>query len=406
WVEVSSFYQYNNENELETVNNLRNIEERKKSQKALIDSEQKYSSYIENAPDGIFITDETGQYLEVNEAASLITGYDKSELFQMKISDFLIPESLEDGLSHFQMLLETGKSRGEMQYKHKDGSNRWWSVDAVKLTNHRFLGFAKDITDSKKAEIELHYIANHDSLTGLYNRRFFEEELKNLDTEQNLPISIIMCDVNGLKLINDSFGHPEGDQLLKKAADTIKKVCREEDAITRIGGDEFILLLPKTTTEESAKIANHIKELASKENFLNIELSISYGYDTKITESQSITEIISNSENHMYRHKLSERSSMRSKTINLIMNTLFEKNYREAAHSNRVSMVCEFIASGMNMDEVAINQMRIAGLIHDIGKIGIDEKILNKPGALTIDERSEVEKHPEIGWRILSATSE
>jgi HD-GYP domain-containing protein (c-di-GMP phosphodiesterase class II) len=139
---------------------------------------------------------------------------------------------------------------------------------------------------------------------------------------------------------------------------------------------------------------------------MNIELSISYGYDTKIAKNQSISEIIANSENHMYRHKLSERSSMRSKTTNLIINTLFEKSHREAAHSNRVSKICEFIASRMNMDKVAVNQMKIAGLIHDIGKIGIDENILNKPGKLTIEEKNDVERHPEIGWRILSATSE
>jgi diguanylate cyclase (GGDEF)-like protein len=263
-----------------------------------------------------------------------------------------------------------------------------------------------DITDRKKAENELLYLSYHDHLTGLYNRRYFEQELKNLDTPENLPLSIIMFDVNGLKLVNDSFGHDLGDALLKKSAEAIKKACREEDIIARIGGDEFVILLPRTTAAEAAQISNHIKELASDEKAANMELSISYGYDTKKTDNQSIIEIIANAENHMYRHKLYERSSIRSKITDLIMNTLFEKSDREAAHSNRVSSICQAIASKLNMGQDAVKKMKIAGLIHDIGKIGVDERILNKPGSLTAEERGHIERHPEIGWRLLSSTDE
>ncbi len=136
-----------------------------------------------------------------------------------------------------------------------------------------------------------------------------------VDIAGNLPLSILMCDVNGLKLVNDSFGHDSGDALLKKAAKTIGKVCRKEDVIARIGGDEFVVILPRTTEDETVQIANHIKELASKEKIANIELSISYGHETKTIGSQSIVEVVANAENHMYRHKLYERSSIRSKTI-------------------------------------------------------------------------------------------
>jgi diguanylate cyclase len=299
----------------------------------------------------------------------------------------------------------------ELETVRLGGSNGWMWVrgEAVTDSNNKIVslrGTAQDITDRKKNENELVYLSVHDHLTGLYNRRFFEQELKNLDTTKNLPLSVIMCDVNGLKLINDSFGHDSGDTLLKKAAKTIKKVCPEEGIVARIGGDEFVLLLPKTSARESVEIANQIKELASKEKVANIELSISYGYDTKTDDNQSIVEIIANAENHMYRHKLYERSSIRSKTIDLIMNALFEKSKREAAHSKRVSSICQSIAFEMKMDVDAVNQMKIAGLIHDIGKIGVDESILNKPGSLTIEERSHIEKHPEIGWRLLSSTNE
>ena len=263
-----------------------------------------------------------------------------------------------------------------------------------------------DITERKMAEDELLYLNNHDQLTGLYNRRFYDLALKSLDTSENLPLSIIVCDINGLKLINDSFGHDAGDQVIKNVAKAIESACRIEDTIARTGGDEFIAILPTTSADESLEVAKQMKELALKESIQNIEVSISFGYDTKETSKQSIVEVIANAENYMYRNKLHESSSMRSKTIDLIMSALFAKSKRETAHSNRVGNICESIASKMNLDKDAINQMRIAGFIHDIGKIGIDEKILNKPGSLTVDERGEIERHPEIGWRLLSTTKE
>ena len=299
----------------------------------------------------------------------------------------------------------------ELETVTNGGSNGWmWARgEAVKDSDGNIIslwGAAQDITARKKAESDLLYLSYHDHLTGLYNRGFFENELKRLDTNQNFPLSIIMCDINGLKLINDSFGHDIGDALLKSAAEIIKKACRKEDIIARIGGDEFVVILPKTTEEYAQQISNHIKELASKEKVDNVELSIACGYDTKTSDNQSIIELISNAENHMYQHKLSEHSSMRSKTIDIIMNTLFAKSKREAVHSNRVSRLCIAIGSKMNLNKDVVNQLRIAGLIHDIGKIGIDEKILNKAGNLSFDERKDIERHPEIGWRLLSSTNE
>ena len=263
-----------------------------------------------------------------------------------------------------------------------------------------------DITERKKIEDNLIYISNHDQLTGLYNRTYFEEVIKRLDVKQNLPLSIIMIDTNGLKIINDSFGHRMGDELLKKTASAILQVCRAEDISIRYGGDEFIIVLPNTDDAETLRIANTIKELVSKENIANINLSISYGYATKHSTHESIMEMLANAENHMYSHKLTERSSMRSKTIEIIMNTLFEKSPRDSQHSMRVSKICEAIAVALKFEKQEVDQMRIAGLVHDIGKIGIDEKILNKSGKLDIDERKEMERHPEAGWRILSSSNE
>jgi diguanylate cyclase (GGDEF)-like protein/putative nucleotidyltransferase with HDIG domain len=253
---------------------------------------------------------------------------------------------------------------------------------------------------------EVLYLSYHDQLTGLFNRRFYETELKRLDTKRNFPITIVMGDVNGLKLINDSFGHAMGDDLLKKAAEVIKKGCRADDIIARHGGDEFVILLPKSNVFETEQIIKRINALASKEKIGTIDISISFGFDIKKYEGEKIQEVFKKAEDNMYRHKLSESTSMRSKTLDVIMKTLYEKSNREMAHSKRVSGICEAIANKMNLDKDDVNQIRTSGLMHDIGKIGVDEKILNKTGKLNDDEWKEIKKHPEIGYRILSSVNE
>lgn len=270
----------------------------------------------------------------------------------------------------------------------------------------KLVGTVQDITEQKKLEERLEYMGYHDQLTGLYNRRFFEKEIGRLDTLDNLPLSAIMFDINGLKLTNDSFGHAVGDKLLIKSAEVLTKGCRSVDTVFRLGGDEFVIILPKTETNETVKIANHIKDLVAKEKNVTVELSISYGYDTKRMAGESIHEILANAESYMYRHKLYEHSSMRSKAIDIVMSTLFEKSHRESRHSVRVSEICMAIASRLNFDNDELKRIKTAGLVHDIGKIGINEQILNKAGNLSSDERYEMEKHSEIGWRILSSNNE
>ena len=379
-----------------------------------------FVSLLEILPVGVFMVDSAeGKPLVVNETGKALLGIG------------IVPNANEHNLSE---AYKTFKGNTQKQYptnempitlgmqgikshiddmvvERPDGSRILLEVLGTPVNDTEGKPWASlvtfmDITNRKKAENELLYLSYHDHLTGLYNRRYFEQELKNFDTPENLPLSIIMFDVNGLKLVNDSFGHDLGDVLLKKSAEAIKKACREDDIAARIGGDEFVVLLPKTAASEALQISNYIKELASNEKVANMELSISYGYDTKKTDNQSIIEIIANAENHMYRHKLYERSSIRSKITDLIMNTLFEKSGREAAHSNRVSIICQSISSKLNMGKDAVNKMKIAGLIHDIGKIGVDERILNKLGSLTAEERGHIERHPEIGWRLLSSTDE
>jgi len=282
-----------------------------------------------------------------------------------------------------------------------------YEVQKAHLTTLKLLEDLKSENEArKKQEGQLIYMSCHDHLTGLYNRRFFEEELTRLDTERNLPMTLVMGDVNGLKIINDSFGHDFGDGLLKKTAETIKKECRADDIIARLGGDEFVIILPKTDPCEAEQIIKRINGKIQNIKVANLDLSISFGYETKLNKQESIQAILIKAEDSMYRHKLYESKSLRSKIIDVIMNALVEKSSRELMHSKRVSTICETIATMLNFEKELVNQIRIAGLVHDIGKIGIAENILNKPQRLDKDEWEIMKKHPEAGWRILHSAIE
>ncbi len=265
---------------------------------------------------------------------------------------------------------------------------------------------AKNAIELMKRNIEISYLSYHDFLTELYNRRFCEEEIKRINTSRNLPISIIVGDINGLKLINDTFGHDEGDKLLKKAAATIQSACRIDDIIARWGGDEFIILLPKTKKEEAEEVVNRIKNLFAEEQVNGIQGSISFGWDTKQTMDEEIAKIFKNAEDYMYRNKTCENESVRSRMINTIINTLHEKSPREELHSKRVSELCQDIGKEIGLSELEIRILKVGGLLHDIGKIAIEECILNKREKLTEKEWSEIRRHPEIGYRILSSSHE
>ncbi|UYZ38898.1 HD domain-containing protein [Clostridium beijerinckii] len=186
----------------------------------------------------------------------------------------------------------------------------------------------------------------------------------------------------------------------------MKNGCRSHDVVIRLGGDEFVILLPKTDTYEAEKIVENINNLAKKEKIQGLDISISFGYETKCHEDEMIQEIFIKAEDYMYKRKLFESSNMRGKTIDTIINTLNEKNKREEQHSVRVAELCELMGKNIGLPKRKIQELKNAGLLHDIGKIAIEENILNKPGRLTEDEYNEIKRHPEIGYRILSTVNE
>jgi len=264
----------------------------------------------------------------------------------------------------------------------------------------------RDSSEKREKQRRIEYLGYHDQLTDLYNRRFFDEELVRLDKKRNLPISIIYADLNGLKTMNDAFGHINGDKLIAIVANVLKTECRADDIIARVGGDEFVILLPNTDYILAEKLARRLKEKIKRKKIMNVPISVSFGCDTKTDKDQPVRDILKSAENIMYKRKTLENNSKKNLVIKSILNTLIVKSPREGYHSKRVGILCESIGKAYNLDDYEIIELKTAGELHDIGKIAVDEVILNKAGALTKSEWAHVVSHPEIGYRLLSNTHE
>ena len=371
-----------------------------------------YEALFKNSSDAIIRFDQNHNIIDINEKFTELFGYTLDEIYGKEVDSVVAPkEKFDEAKGLTKDVLSGNIAAMEDSVRlGSDGKLREVSVKGVAIVlNDKIIGgygIYTDISQRKKAERELIYMNYHDQLTGLYNRRFFEEELKRLDTERNLPISLIMADVNGLKLFNDAFGHAEGDKLLVKAAEIIRKELREDEIVARIGGDELVILLPRTDSEEANGIVKRIRASISNIRLKSIELSISFGWDTKNSTDQDMNDILKNAEDCMYRNKLFESPDIREKRIKAIINSFYDNNSEEEQHSKRVSSLCEAIGTAMGMDEAALNQLRTLGLLHDIGKIAIDNSILNKPDRLTKKEWNEIKRHPETGYRILSSVND
>ncbi|MGM0411166.1 MAG: diguanylate cyclase [Bacillota bacterium] len=253
---------------------------------------------------------------------------------------------------------------------------------------------------------KIEYKSFHDELTNIYNRRFFEKEIKRMDTNNHLPLTIIMTDLNGLKIINDSKGHKVGDELLLKAANLIKNSIRKKDIIARFGGDEFAILLSNTSKKRANEIIKRIKKKCKKTENSNLPVSLGIGLATKKLPEEKIEQILKKADNNMYQNKLLASRSTKSKIVTSLLNSLRAKSSETKEHSERMIKLSKKLGKKLNLSETDINKLSLLATLHDIGKTSISEKILNKTEKLTEKEWKQIKEHPERGYRIATATEE
>lgn len=387
------------------------VSDREKYKEELYREKEMFKTTLHSIGDGVVTTDEKGRIVVFNQVAEEITGWKEQEVKGKPFSEIfklLNEESGEPVEDPVAKVIETGKIIGLANHTvliTKDGRRRPIADSAAPIQDEKGQTFGvvmvfRDITQEKAWQAKILNLSYHDSLTGLYNRRFIEEQMEWIDISRDLPLSVIMADVNGLKLTNDVFGHEEGDKLLKKTAEILKKNCRKDDIISRWGGDEFLILLPRTTAGNAEKIMRRIKNECSQVKSIKTQLSIAMGCAVKRDASERLNHVIKEAEERMYRQKLMEGKSYRNALISTLLATLFVKSMETEEHAERLKNYCLTIGSKMGLSIKELDELSLLAVLHDIGKVGIKESVLQKAGPLTPEEWEEIKKHPEIGYRI------
>lgn len=289
---------------------IEDITESRKKEEALSESEKKYRDILESIEDGYYDVDLSGKIIACNRAAARMLGYSVTELVGSDYGKVCMDSSMVFNV--FNEAFKTGQPQFSVTIEMRRKDDKVVYADlSLSLTRDKngnivgFRGLGRDITERIALEHKLKYLSFHDQLTGICNRLYFENELERLTGSRDHPISVIVIDVDDLKLTNDSRGHDMGDELLKACAFVVKSSLRSSDVLARIGGDEFAVLLPSSDRETGQNIVDRITkniEAYNRENS-SLRLSISIGIATADENSYPLRETLKEADNLMYRNK-------------------------------------------------------------------------------------------------------
>lgn len=396
------------------------INEKKQKQLELIHQKNILRTIIDTLPEAIFYKDENSKYLGYNKAfLNNFKNFHNCNLLDddslLKKTDLDLMHNKHRAMNFYKQDKEILKNKKPISfencYKHPDG--HIITEESIKTPiidesgNIRgIVGISRDITQHKTLEEKLRYLSEIDALTDLYNRNSFEEKIKKLNKAKYHPLGIIMGDVNGLKLINDTLGHLEGDNLLRSISNVLKSSCSESGYVFRWGGDEFIILIPNADELRCDKLIKKILNDCKKYDYKYMQLSISLGAVVKHEIDENIYDCINKAEEKVYRHKLLDNKSIKSSIMDSLLKSLEEKNLETNEHAKRVTKYALALGQKLNFKISELDELILVARLHDIGKIGICEDILLKPGSLTNEEFEIMKTHTEKGYRIINASSE
>ena len=369
-------------------------------------SEAKYRSVIESTDDFIYIFDRDCRYIFVNGRVLTGLGVTEETIIGKRYGDFHDLDDTREFMNYVDKVYETSAS---CRYEHRSSKGGLYFLRTLSpifeggTRKVKYVAvISKDISDLKKTEEKLKYLSLHDPLTNLYNRAYFEEEMHRLDSTRFELAGLIMCDVDGLKLINDTLGHDRGDELLIIASQIIKRSFRESDVVARVGGDEFAILLPNSPRSKVEEICRRIKDGTIEYNSKNpsLPLGISIGSAIRTVPGQSMAELYREADNQMYKEKLFNSQQARSAIVKNLIKTVKEKDIITRQSVERLQKLVVELGNAVALPEERLKDLFLLAQFHDIGNVGIHDRILHKEDGLTDDDIAEILKHCDVGHRI------
>jgi diguanylate cyclase (GGDEF)-like protein/PAS domain S-box-containing protein len=376
-------------------------------EEALEESRIQYETLINSAPFGILTINEKGIITSCNNKVLNFLGQAEDDIVGSHFTKnkFLNTEDIPHYLKIFAFALSGREGVPfEISGQDKDGNDFFGEVHYGLIKKDERVKSIQilitDITRRKKAEEKLSYLRFHDDLTGLYNRAYFEEEIKRLDADRQIPVSFIIGDVNGLKIINDTYGNDEGDKVLKTIALTLKECCRKEDIISRWGEDEFSIFLPKTAEEQARKIVDRIKQKCLETKRVRAKFDFAIGTSTKEKPERDIQDIIKEAKDEMYKNKLFEFKSVPDSVISSLIDSLLQTSFETREHGKRVRKMVLKMGKIMGLPKSKIDELSVLADLHDLGKIAIPDDIATKKDKLSDRDWQVLRSYPEIGYNI------
>ncbi|MBM7558051.1 diguanylate cyclase domain-containing protein [Halanaerobacter jeridensis] len=379
----------------------------KKQKDRIFQLRNRYQTIFNHSEQAVIVWNRNLEIIDWNNSAEDLFGWSKEEMINENLIDVLINDEDRNFVeSLLDKNLDNLKTKSIHKIKTKTGKIvccEWHNIPVTDF-NSRVIEVLSVIKECLSSELKGDNLVYYDPLTEIYNRRYYEEELKRLNTSRQLPLSIILADVNRLKLTNDIFGHQQGDKLLKEVAEIINSSTRVEDIIARWGGDEFGILLPNTNTKETKKIMRRIKMACHNSSLKPIPPNISLGAATKRSQEEDINKIFNQAESRMYEDKEEEKSNSEDEVLNNLLEYLDSKIDGVVPY-NKVVSLAEKFGRKVGLDEYELEKLTLLARYHDIGKVGIPEKILNKQERLTNEEWEEYLRHLPLGYDIAKSFS-
>ncbi len=388
------------------------VTKQKITEMELREEKEKLNITLSSIADGIVVTDDEGKVVMLNNAAERLTGWKNSEARRLPVEEVfeicgrkcetqsttLLTRELR---RHFAatfadypvLITKTGKKR-IINYKSAPITTIEQSGSMGDIISFR------DVTTSVRRQETIERLSFKDSLTGLYNRNLFTNLYKDIISKDMLPMTVIIGDLMGLKLMNDAFGHQVGDEALQKMAHAIKSASGNDGLVFRWGGDEFLILLPRVGEEPGRDIRDRIREACSRVTVNGIAVKISFGRSARLDMDSSFENVLKAAEDRMYRHKLLYSTSYRSLILSSLKSALFEKSGETEEHGQRIAKNANKLAKRLGFGIDQLDDLEIFAVLHDIGKIAIDNDILTKTERLTDAEWEIIKQHPETGYRI------
>lgn len=372
------------------------------------------TSILDNIIDVLWVKDLNGNYVMVSESFTVRHGKPSERVIGK--TDFTIhpPYLAVQYAEHERMVLKHERKYVFLETELlPDGTEQNFEVCRSPVYDFSgqivgTLGVSRDIADRQKMEQSLIYLSSHDTLTGLYNRRYFEKTPKVLLSQGICSIGLILCDIDGLKIINDTLGHQIGDRVLVDVAHVLKVHIGEYGTVARIGGDEFAAILPETTAAELELVCHGISQAVKhiESGLDGIPISISNGYSVADITVEPFEQLFRRVDDAMQKEKLLRNQSHRSALAITMKEMLKARDFLTEEHGGRLQKLVCRLAKRLGMPIKDINELKLFSQFHDLGKIGISDQILFKPGPLSLEEMAEMRRHSQIGFRIAQSIPE